>query len=202
MSAVTTHDPAEAARLLARGGRLRRLAHDMAADLSHARLPEEQAEQAGMVLAALGSDARAIAEAAAEAVPPGHVDFGIWSGVDRVDYWRRLLAGEGPCGPIIDASSRMIRDRGGRIAGVVVVTRMAASTWWSGGPWIPEIFVVADRQNLGLGGQLLGHAVRTCRERGHHQLGLTVSDGNPARRLYERFGFEPFRSTWLIEGGR
>ena len=199
MVVIRTHDGIEAARLLAAGGRLRRLAYDMAIDLKAAQSPETPPLPAGVRLEMLGSDIAGIAMAAADAVPPGHVDFGIWSGVDRFEYWRQLLAGEGPCGSVLSRASGLVREPDGAIMGVLVVTDMPASEWWAGDPWIPEVFVVAAHQGEGLGGLLVGHAVRACVDGGYRRLGLTVSDGNPARHLYERFGFRPFRTTWLIE---
>lgn len=196
---VRTHDGVEAARLLAAGGRLRRLARDMAVDLIAARTPEARAVPTDIRLETLGSDIEGIALAAADAVLPGHVDFGVWSGVDRFEYWRQLLAGEGPCGSVLPKASCVVRDQGGAIVGALVVTDMPASEWWAGDPWIPEVFVVSGHQGQGLGGLLVGHAVRACVDGGSRRLGLTVSDRNPARQLYERFGFQPFRTTWLVE---
>jgi GNAT superfamily N-acetyltransferase len=171
----------------------------MAVDLSAARVPKPQTTPAGVNLQALDSDVAGIALAASAATLPGHVDFGIWSTVDRTEYWQRLLDGFGPCGPILPGASRILRDAAGAIVGSVVVTEMPAREWWVGGPWIPEIFVTSEFQGRGLGGLLLGHAVRTCVQAGCGRLGLTVSEGNPARHLYERFGFQAFRATWLIE---
>jgi mycothiol synthase len=168
-------------------------------DLTAARSPETRELPPGFHLERLDADIDGIAVAAADAVPSGHVDFGIWSGVDRFEYWRQLLAGEGPCGSVIPAASCLVRDHNGTIAGVLMVTDMPASEWWDGDPWIPEVFVVSGHQGQGLGALLIGHAVRACVDGGHRRLGLTVSDGNPARHLYERFGFQPFRTTWLIE---
>lgn len=199
MVVIRIHDKVEADRLLAAGGRLRRLAYDMAVDLSAAKTPETRGLRIGFRLERLDADVDGIAVAAAAAVPPGHVDFGIWSGVDRFEYWRQLLAGEGPCGAILPAASTLLRDQDGAIVAVLVVTDMPTSEWWAGDPWIPEVFVVFGHQGQGLGGLLVEHAVRACADAGSRRLGLTVSDGNPARHLYERFGFQPFRTTWLIE---
>jgi mycothiol synthase len=196
---VRTHDEAEAARLLAAGGRQRRFARDMAVDLIAARSPAMGSLPIGTRLETLDSEMDGIAAAAAAAVLPGHVDFGIWSGVDRFEYWRQLLAGEGPCGPVLAEASRVVRDQRGAIVGALVVTDMPASEWWAGDPWIPEVFVVSGHQGQGLGGFLVEHAVRACVDGRRRRLGLTVSEGNPARHLYERFGFQPFRATWLIE---
>ncbi|MGA8634784.1 MAG: GNAT family N-acetyltransferase [Candidatus Dormiibacterota bacterium] len=199
MVVVRTHDGIEAARLIAAGGRLRRLAYDMAVDLKTARTPETRPLSAGLHVERLDADIDGIALAAANAVPPSHVDFGIWSGVDRFEYWRQLLAGEGPCGSVLPAASCLVRDQDGAIVAALVVTDMPASEWWAGDPWIPEVFVVSGHQGQGLGGLLVGHAARVCVDGGYGRLGLTVSDGNPARHLYERFGFQAFRTTWLIQ---
>jgi GNAT superfamily N-acetyltransferase len=195
-----THDRAAAAQLLASGCRLRRLAYDMVVDLDTTAIPSLQ-PATGVSVEALDCDPKVIAIAATAATPPDHVDFEVWSGVDRTRYWRQLLAGEGPCGAILPAASRLLRDENGVVVGAMAVAAMRASDWWPGDPWVPEIFVVPGFQELGLGGFLLGHAMRTCAAAGHSRLGLTVSDGNPARRLYERCGFRPFRSTWFIERG-
>ena len=199
MVVVRTHDGIEADRLIAAGGRLRRLAYDMAVDLKAALTPETRSLPAGLRIERLNADIDGIALAAANAVPPGHVDFGIWSGVDRFEYWRQLLAGEGPCGPVLPAASRLVRDQDGAIVAALVVTEMPASEWWTGDPWIPEVFVVASHQGQGLGGLLVTHALRVCVDGAYGRLGLTVSDGNPARHLYERFGFRAFRTTWIIQ---
>ncbi|HVC42170.1 MAG TPA: GNAT family N-acetyltransferase [Candidatus Saccharimonadales bacterium] len=194
-----THDSAEAAELLASGGRLRRLAHDMVIDLEAATIPRTAPMPRGMRVETLDGDEASLAIAAAGALTPTHVDFAIWAGVDRAEYWGRLLAGGGPCGPVLPAASRLIRDMDGAIAGAAIVTAMNATDWWTGDPWVPEIFVVSMYQGRGVGGLLLEHALDACARAGDKHLGLTVSQGNPARRLYERFGFQPFRSTWLIE---
>ena len=110
-----------------------------------------------------------------------------------------MLAGEGPCGSVLVVPSRLVRDAGASIVAAVVVASMPASDWWNGDPWIPEIFVVPQLQGRGLGGVLLAHAMHACADAGHQRLGLTVTDGNPAQRLYERYGFRVFRSTWVIE---
>ena len=198
---LRTHDSAEAARLLATGGRLRRLAHDMAVDLDAVKVPAPHVPPLTLLLEAIDGHVDGIAAAAAAAVLPGHVDDAIWSGVDRAEYWRQLLNGSGPCGAVLPAPSRLVRTTDGAIAAAVVVSRMAATEWWAGDPWIPEIFVVAPFQGRGLGGLLLGHALRMWGGARYQRLGLTVSEGNPARHLYERFGFRAFRRTWFIDMG-
>jgi hypothetical protein len=84
---IRTHDGDDAAHLVATGGRLRRVARDMAVNLSKAQIPEVGSMPAGVRLDVLGSDSDGIAVTAAAALLPGHVDFGIWAGVDRFHYW-------------------------------------------------------------------------------------------------------------------
>jgi GNAT superfamily N-acetyltransferase len=200
MGVTRTHDATTAAQLLSSGGRLRRLAHDMVASLEVSRVPTPRIVE-GVSVEGVESDPKAIAIAASAATPPDHADHEIWLGVDRARYWKQLLAGEGSCGAVLPEPSRLLRSRDGEIVGVVVVAAMRVSDWWPGGPWIPEIFVVPDFQGRGLGGLLLDYAMEACADAGHQRLGLTVTQGNPAQRLYERFGFRTFRSTWFIEQG-
>ena len=56
------------------------------------------------------------------------------------------------------------------------------------------IAVVPSRRGRGFGEQLLEALLARARAEGHRTLSLGVEEGNPAIRLYERFGFEPVRS--------
>jgi len=54
---------------------------------------------------------------------------------------------------------------------------------------VAELHVAADRRNAGIGGVLLAEAERAARRAGARTMSLTTATNNPARRLYERFGF-------------
>ncbi|MCE7928856.1 MAG: GNAT family N-acetyltransferase [Chloroflexi bacterium CFX7] len=54
---------------------------------------------------------------------------------------------------------------------------------------ISELHVLASRRNQGLGAALLAETEREARGRGFTQMSLTTTLSNPARRLYERYGF-------------
>lgn len=58
---------------------------------------------------------------------------------------------------------------------------------------VPElsVCVLPGYRGAGLGAELLGAAVAEARRRSLPALSLSVEDGNPARRLYERSGFRP-----------
>jgi GNAT superfamily N-acetyltransferase len=57
------------------------------------------------------------------------------------------------------------------------------------------IAVVPSRRGRGLGEQLLAALLERARQEGHTTISLSVERANPARHLYERFGFEPVRET-------
>jgi GNAT superfamily N-acetyltransferase len=58
---------------------------------------------------------------------------------------------------------------------------------------VPElsVCVLPGYRGAGLGAGLVGAAVAEARRRSLPALSLSVEDGNPARRLYERLGFRP-----------
>ncbi len=55
---------------------------------------------------------------------------------------------------------------------------------------IAELHVLSSCRNLGIGAALLEEAERRAREDGFAEMSLTTTTSNPARRLYERAGFE------------
>ena len=59
-----------------------------------------------------------------------------------------------------------------------------------GEAYIEQISVGAAARGRGVGCTLLQWAESQARGRGCHTLTLSVLNGNPARRLYERFGFQ------------
>lgn len=61
----------------------------------------------------------------------------------------------------------------------------------------PELSLAVrpDLRGLGLGSSLLQRLIAAARERGFERLSLSVDGRNPARRLYERLGFETVEET-------
>jgi len=55
---------------------------------------------------------------------------------------------------------------------------------------IAEIDVYPAFRNKGIGGALLDHAEAAAHTGGYHIMSLTTSTANPARRLYQRHGFQ------------
>ena len=52
------------------------------------------------------------------------------------------------------------------------------------------IAVVPSKRGHGIGDEMLKELVGKAREAGYERLSLSVEPGNPARKLYERHGFE------------
>jgi [ribosomal protein S18]-alanine N-acetyltransferase len=52
------------------------------------------------------------------------------------------------------------------------------------------IAVVPSKRGHGIGDELLQALLAKAREGGYQRLSLSVEPGNPARKLYERHGFE------------
>lgn len=66
------------------------------------------------------------------------------------------------------------------------------------GAWVGDVFRDPAPRHAGLGGALLGLVLRLAAERGVPEIGLAVSDGNPAERVYRRLGFEPVRRLGTV----
>jgi GNAT superfamily N-acetyltransferase len=71
------------------------------------------------------------------------------------------------------------------------------STWVGrAGIHVEDLFVREAARGLGLGRQLLAAVARIALARGCRRLDLAVLDWNPARKLYERWGFTQL-SQWV-----
>jgi predicted N-acetyltransferase YhbS len=195
----STTSPGEAAALRADGARLVRHAHDMVLDLpagaAEPPLPD------GVTLRAGAAPVPAMVRARLAAYPPGHPDAG-FGGRSAQEHERdlvELLAGR-LAGPVVDDASAVISDESGGVAGAVIVTRIGPEPWgWPGGAWVADVLVVPDWQGRGLGRALLRHAITRSTAAGEESIGLTVTDGNPAERLYAALGFRRRRTLYVFE---
>ncbi|MEU9047212.1 MULTISPECIES: GNAT family N-acetyltransferase [unclassified Kitasatospora] len=121
-------------------------------------------------------------EAWRAAFGPGHVDR--FPGDDAQalsDRLGLLLAGKA-IGPVL-SSSLLAVDAEDRVVAAVILTDR------DGRPWVAEVFRHPQRGYRGLGADLLRRAVADAAARGIADLHLAVTEGNPARRLYESLGF-------------
>ncbi|MFC6018702.1 GNAT family N-acetyltransferase [Plantactinospora solaniradicis] len=168
--------------LVAGGLEHRRAATELRHDL--AELPAPPVLPAGWTLAAPGWDDD-LARACDAAYGPDHPD-GRWQSGHTWQI-RAMFDADDPVPPLRSASARVVGpDR--RSAGHVLC---AGPVPWTDDVcgWILNIAVAPHAQGIGLGRALLTHALRGTREAGLPTLGLSVVDGNPARRMYDNAGF-------------
>lgn len=120
------------------------------------------------------------------AYPPEHVDFDGGRWLNPADT-RTLLDGR-TYGALLPRAGAVLRDASGRACGHVVTVRLPGPP---SRPYILDLAVVPAASGRGLGRLLLQHALTGCLDSGQGAVGLTVTDGNPARRLYDAAGFRP-----------
>jgi GNAT superfamily N-acetyltransferase len=124
-----------------------------------------------------------------------------WSG-DRLTFaqldsdphlaaYYRFLPGDGDYG--------WVAAHGSEVTGVVWVKHFEADAPGYGfvRADVPElsVCVLPGYRNAGLGTALVAAAVAEARDRSLPALSLSVEEGNPARRMYERLGFAPVSAS-------
>jgi ribosomal protein S18 acetylase RimI-like enzyme len=95
------------------------------------------------------------------------------------------------CGDAVPGASRAAVHRPTRkLAGLLAITAVRPRT-----AHIPQIAVAPEFQGAGLGTQMMAAGFAECMRKGFEEISLTVTDANSgAVRLYERLGFETFRT--------
>ena len=89
----------------------------------------------------------------------------------------------------------LIGEIDGRVAGFVLFFRNY-STWLARtGLYVEDLYVREAARGTGLGKSLLAAVARLAIARGCRRLDLSVLDWNPARRFYERLGFQE-KADW------
>ncbi|MFC6084351.1 GNAT family N-acetyltransferase [Sphaerisporangium aureirubrum] len=182
-------------RLLAAGASRLRHAHTYSRDLRAEPAPACWAETGYGVVACDAVPPAEVFPAWRAAYGPGHPDHH-----DTGDA--ALLAGElAPLlagrswGPLLPCGGLLLRqDR--VVAGVLVGTLGADPPF--GGPWVMDVFRDPAPRFAGLGGVMLRRALALATMHGLPALGLAVTEGNPARRLYERLGFRHTASAMTV----
>ncbi|GAB2941806.1 hypothetical protein GCM10027280_32980 [Micromonospora polyrhachis] len=181
---LETPDDGLAEALVDGGLELRRAATDMRHDLTEIPAPVTLAD--GWSLGAPGWDDE-LAEGLAAAYGPAHPD-GAWQPSDT-EQIRAMFDTADPVPPLVGASARLL-DPDGRSAGHVLC---AGPVPWTEDvcAWILNLAVAPRAQGRGCGRALLTHALWGTHQAGLPALGLSVADGNPARRMYDNAGFRP-----------
>ncbi|MGW5261022.1 GNAT family N-acetyltransferase [Microbispora sp. NPDC004025] len=176
--------PVELGRqLVERGARLQRHATGMRCDLPISR-PVESAALDGFRLVPCDRAPADIFPAWFAAYPPGHPDHRPRNPEKALEEELvPLLTGE-EIGPLLPCSVLAVRDGSpGEVVGGVLVNDSER------GPWIADVFRHPERSPRGLGALMLTATLVRAGADGLPGLGLVVTEGNPARHLYERLGF-------------
>ena len=122
--------------------------------------------------------------------PPDHVDTPLIADEDSLEFLSRALAGE--LGPLLASSGLAIQDD--RVVGAVLVASLDDPEPPFIGPWVMELFRTPGAR--GAGRALLQRALALCEG---PTLGLAVTHGNPAKRLYVALGFERVFTTYSVD---
>jgi GNAT superfamily N-acetyltransferase len=187
-------DPELGRALVAAGGRAGRHAHLLTRDLRAAPPEAPSPPPEGVRLAPADRPAGDLASAFRAAYRRDHPDFlsHPYPEDPALDL-APLLTGR-QVGPLLGASAVAV-DRRDRVVGAAIVNR-AAGAPPAGGPWLSQIFRVPAHR--GTGRALLEHVLAALEGAGEAALGLAVTDGNPAERLYRSLGFERALSSFNV----
>lgn len=188
-------DPALADALISQGVTLVR-----ASSLMVLRLPAPSpgAPGPGVELLPVQDTPFEYGEIVRRAYPPDHPDHEMGDATPEgaAATIRGYLAGE-IVGPLLTRASAEAR-LNGVLVGVNIVSDLPADDEYDGGPWITDLFVDPSAQGHGVGRALLSHALTQLTASGRDRLGLAVTVGNPARRLYEALGFVEQGTRWNL----
>jgi GNAT superfamily N-acetyltransferase len=177
-------DEALGRELIAAGGKATRHAHLMSHDL--AERPGWHVPT-GYRLTEVDRPAGDLMDAYLAAFPPGHVDH---RPNPRGDLENDLAGVE--FGPLLRGSGLAV-DEDGAVAGAILLGRLPGDPPFSG-PWVIELF--RHPAHSGIGRSLLERALALVEG---DALGLMVTEGNPARALYEALGFRLLHTALVVQ---
>ena len=198
---IITPNEEFAEKLVKRGCTLKRHAHAMSLDLTAypTELFRSQHEQAYQLsyptqfIEQLTADE--LFDSWSAAYPLGHPDY--------LEGSRAELTAEN-LQPLLDRSllganhrsSLAVLQANEVIAAIMISLREGEKPY--GGPWLSEIWCDPRFQHQGIGRALLEMAITDLIEDRFNSLGLAVSHGNPAQKLYESLGFTQISESWTI----
>ena len=174
--------------LIRAGARRRRHASVMRYDLVTAPVPAGWAAPplpAGLSFAPVDPDPERLFATWIRAYPPGHPDAP--NGNTRADFeadLAPLLSGK-VLGPLLPVSGCVLD----RAAPDRAVAACLVNDWPDEGPWISEVFRDPEPRYAGIGAALLRRTLWLASEAGLRSIGLGVTVGNPAQRVYATVGF-------------
>ncbi len=187
---VRTADPAEVERLTARGYEVVRKRFLLVADVDDVPAPM-RAPAEGITVGPLPPEPESLIDMHWLSYPPEHPDH-VPEETDPAvaqAFFTDLFDGR-VVGPWMPEASFVAR-RQDRVVGAVIVNAFDDDTdGLYTGPWVSDLQVRPDEQRHGLGRLLLTHAMCAVAARGHPRIGLAVTKGIDAERLYRQLGFD------------
>jgi GNAT superfamily N-acetyltransferase len=194
---VAAADPELGRALLAAGAHGRRHAHVRSRDLTAHPAARATPPPPGVRLGPLDRGAEELAGLYVSAYPAGHAD---WTYVpppaDPVADLGGVLDGH-VAGPVLDISLLAL-DGAGTPVGALILTAVPGEPPF-GGPWVAELFRRPGPELRGTGRALLEAGLEAATVAGLPAMGLAVSEGNPAERLYAALGFERRLSSLSVD---
>ncbi len=100
-----------------------------------------------------------------------------------------------------------IRDADQLVVGIIALRQGGQMSKWSEDMlhkpdskelYVDHIAVTKEARGMGVGTKLLQWAEEKAKERGATKLTLGVVNGNPAKRLYHRFGYEDVKTDCCV----
>lgn len=176
--------------LMKAGATIVRHAHRLELDLSGEPVDVGSVPES-LLVGPIDRSAAELAELSVRAYPAGHPDFSSPRPEAAAGELERLLSGS-LIGPLMAGASGQVLDRR-RLVAVCIINR-SPNLSGPGGPWVSEVFRDPNASYRGLGTMLLRGAIASLSADGERLLGLAVTDGNPARAVYEKLGFHVVRS--------
>ncbi|MFE9492615.1 GNAT family N-acetyltransferase [Streptomyces sp. NPDC006641] len=173
-------------QLLRRGARVMRHAHEMRRDLVACPPPADWSSCfLGDGLRAVPCDLTAdvVFPAWRAAFPADHPDHHSGSDEEALNKLLAPMLAGSVLGPVLPCSTLTVDETDRVVAGAIITDR-------DGLPWIADVFRRPEARYAGLGANLLRRALSAAAADGLADMSLVVSDANPARRVYEKLGFE------------
>jgi GNAT superfamily N-acetyltransferase len=181
-------DEALGSELVAAGGQPLRHAHLLSHDMAERpALPELP----GYRLTHVDRPATELMDAFLAAYPPGHPDHRVQSYEQALAPIDGYVRGR-EFGGLLHGSGLAVAPDG-RVAGAILIGTLPGDPPLNG-PWIIELF--RHPAHRGVGRALLERALAIAPV---PALGLMVTEGNPARRLYEALGFRRVVSFLVVQ---
>jgi GNAT superfamily N-acetyltransferase len=186
-------------RLLEAGGaRTRRHAHVMSRDLVRDAPPPAWLEPAlpdGIRLTPVDRPALDLAAACAAAYPTDHPDFDHIPDPAHPEIELDEIVSGRLMGPLLRCSGLAVGEEAAVVGAILVNATPGEPPF--GGPWIAQLFRAPGAH--GVGAALLRRALATAARDGLPALGLAVTHGNPAARLYAEHGFNEVLDSLSVE---